>query len=116
MVPKRETSLHEFEVQNHHGDVNIDQVPIRKLLNINGDVDFSATDEFVNSGTLHQDNTRTFRPYKTADTEISNIQGSISCWFLRTNLEISSVSGKLDVRNEFGDTRVTLKKKPTAED
>ena len=104
-----------FEVQDHQGDVNVDQVPIRKLVNIKGDVNFTATDEFVNSGTSYRDNTRTTRSFDTADTEIKDIQGALSCWFLRTNLAIDNVTGKLDVRNEFGDTQLTLNGDASAE-
>ena len=97
-----------FEVRGVNGNVVIDQVPIRKLTNVSGDVDFLATNEFVNSGTMHRNNNRHARHDATATTQLSTINGNVDAWFLRTNLRLSKIKGSLDIKNEFGDTWLNL--------
>lgn len=99
-----------FEVGNIKGDVVIDQAPIRKLFKISGNIEFVATDEFVNSGTTHEGGTRTAHSFDTQATEIRDVDGNLSAWFLRTHLSLQGIAGIIDVRNEFGDTELSLDK------
>ncbi len=95
-----------FEVRNIDGDVTIDQAPVRLLDGVSGNVRFTATDEFVNSGTRHVDDSRTAYSFETKATEISNVQNNLVAWFLRTNLRVTGVGGVIDIRNEFGSTEL----------
>jgi hypothetical protein len=97
-----------FEVLDVTGDVVIDQAPVRTLVGVKGNVDMIATDEFVNSGTRHADGTRTAYSFSTASTEIIDVTGDLHAHFLRTNLQIKTVRGVIDVQNEFGDTKILL--------
>jgi hypothetical protein len=97
-----------FEVRGVQGDVVIDQVPIRKLTNVSGNVDFIATKEFVNSGMMHSNGTRHARHFATATTRMSTIKGNVKAWFLRTDLRLSKIKGSVNVKNEFGDTWINL--------
>lgn len=99
-----------FIVSNITGNVTIDQVPVRGLANVNGNVVFVATEEFVNHGTRYQGGNRTAYSFETASTSICNVTGSFKARFLRTNLEVKNVEGAIDVQNEFGDTNFKLEK------
>lgn len=97
-----------FAVDGVKGNVAIDQVPVRALSNVTGDVDYVATDEFVNSGTRHANDMRTFSTYPTHETRIERIDGDLRAEFLRTELTLSEIHGAIDVVNRFGATRLTL--------
>jgi hypothetical protein len=97
-----------FTVRGVQGNVNIYQVPVRKLSKVNGDVRLVATDEFVNSGTHHENNTRTYSSYETHTTEIDHVEGDLQATFLRTDLRLSDIKGALDVVNHYGPTQLTL--------
>ena len=98
----------EFTVHGVKGNVTIDQVPVHSLSQVTGDVRFSATNEFVNSGTHHQSNMRTFSPYQTHVTQVANINGDLFAKFLRTDLRLSAIRGRLDVINQYGTTRLAI--------
>ncbi len=95
-----------FEVANIDGNVVVDQAPVRKLVGVNGNVRFQATDEFVNSGTRHENGLRTAYSFRMQATEISSVSGNLTAWFLRTDLSLRDIRGSLDVRNEFGSTNL----------
>ncbi len=96
-----------FIVRGVKGNVIISQVPVRKLSLVTGNVHFTATNEFVNSGTGHRNRTRSFAPYATHATEIEHVDGDVHATFLRTQLKLSAIKGSLDVTNRFGSTELT---------
>jgi hypothetical protein len=64
----------------------------------------------VNTGTVHDaargDRTLYTPPPRTLTCR--NIDGGLTAWFTRADLKVEKVSGRLDVRNEFGNTAVTV--------
>lgn len=88
-----------FEVSGVKGSVKIDQVSVRRLPEVTGNVNISATNEFVNSGTHHENDTRTFATYKTHTTDINHISGDLKAVFLRTELRLNAIGGMIDVIN-----------------
>ena len=99
-----------FSVRGVRGNVVVAQAPVRELSVVTGNVRITSTDEFVNSGTSHRDNTRSYRPYDTHSTLITNIGGNLEANILRTNLKLIEIKGTLDVTNEFGTTDIELRK------
>ena len=97
-----------FTVDGVKGNVVIDQAPIRTLSNVTGNVEYVATDEFVNSGSRHEGSMRTFSTYPTHDTRIERIGGKLRADFLRTDLTLAEIRGLIDVINRFGTTRLVL--------
>ncbi|MEM9659371.1 MAG: hypothetical protein AAF961_13520, partial [Planctomycetota bacterium] len=93
-----------FEVRGVEGSVTIDQVPVRLLSQVAGNVTLSATNEFVNSGTHHANRSRTFSCYATHTTRIEHIGGDLQAAFLRTELHLKAIAGLIDVVNEYGTT------------
>lgn len=97
-----------FKVHGVKGNVTIDQVPVRHLSTVTGNVRFQATNEFVNSGTHHENGTRTYSPYVTHATRIDHIDGHLQARFVRTNLRLDAIQGSLDVINQFGTTHLSV--------
>ena len=97
-----------FTVRGVKGDVTISQAPVRELSAVSGDVRITATDEFVNSGTLHGGGTRTFSTYEMHTTKIDQVGGDLQATILRTNLQLAAIGGAVDVVNEFGDTQYSV--------
>ena len=99
-----------FTVRGVNGNVTIDQVPVRVLSEVTGDVRYMATNEFVNSGTNHVNDTRTFSTYGTHLTQIDHISGNVQAVFLRTELKLTAIEGLLDIVNHYGPTHLTVDK------
>ncbi len=97
-----------FEVRKIDGNVVVNQAPVRILDEVSGNVQITATEEFVNSGTHHQGGFRTAYSFETQSTTISNVRKDLRGWFLRTDLHLSNLGGVIDVRNEYGETHLEL--------
>jgi len=97
-----------FTVRGVNGNVTITQVPVRVLSEVTGDVLFTASNEFVNSGTHHGRAGRTMSSYETHKTRIDHIGGDLQATFLRTDLSLSAIKGTLDVTNHYGSTHLTV--------
>jgi hypothetical protein len=97
-----------FVVKGVKGNVTIDQAPVRVLSDIAGNIRFTATNEFVNSGTMNSNDTRTFSNYETHATQIDRVGGDVRAEFLRTDLKLTAIKGVLDVVNSFGSTHLTV--------
>jgi hypothetical protein len=82
--------------------------------NVTGDVSLVATKDFANSGTQHDGGAHPSRLLRThyyfppLDCLCKNIHGDLNIWFNRVDLAIEGVTGKIDVRNEFGDSTLTI--------
>lgn len=97
-----------FTVRGVKGNVTIDQAPVRVLSNVSGNVRFTATDEFVNSGTHHEGGRRTSYFFSTQTTEIDHIGGDLQATFLRTDLKLSAIGGVMNVVNRYGTSQLTV--------
>ena len=100
----------QFAVRGVKGNVTIDQVPVRALSGVTGNVRYTATNEFVNGGTNHEGGLRSRFSYATDVTRIDNVQGSLIADFLRTDLKLAAIGGLVDVVNRYGTTELTLNK------
>src|SRR5271166_607776 len=63
-----------------------------------------ATVEYANTGTHYEDGKRTTIIPQPRECVIDKIEGNLTAWFARVNLQIGSVTGVVDVKNEAGDT------------
>jgi hypothetical protein len=68
----------QFAVRGVKGNVAIDQVPVRALSGVTGNVHYTATNEFVNGGTNHENDLRTRYSFGTDVTRIDHVQGNVS--------------------------------------
>jgi hypothetical protein len=98
----------QFEVVGVSGNVTSDQVPVRRLAKVGGNAVFRLTDDLVNSGTLHTGGTRTFAPYAMQPARIEEVAGDLTASFLRTEVDLQKLGGRVDVTNRFGTTRWEL--------
>ncbi len=97
-----------FEIANHVGPVRVEHVPIQKIDHVQGDVRLLLTEEFSNTGTTNQGNWRLMFAPAPNELDCTNIIGGLSAWCGRMNLKLAGISGPIDVRNEFGDTVLTV--------
>jgi hypothetical protein len=99
-----------FVVRDLAGPLTAVNVPLDLVDGVRGDVTLNCTTEMVNTGTVH-DAARGDRTLYTPPPRAltcRNIDGGLTAWFTRSDLKVEKVSGRLDVRNEFGNTAVTL--------
>jgi hypothetical protein len=97
-----------FEILDHVGPIQLQHVPIQKIDHVQGDVRLMLTDEFSGGGTTSQGDWRILFPGAPQELVCSNITGGFSAWCGRISLKLAGLVGPIDVRNEFGDTVVTL--------
>lgn len=97
-----------FEVRKIDGNVTVFQAPVRILDEVSGNVQITATEEFVNSGTHHEAGFRTTYSLEPQATKISNVKKNFTGWFLRTDLHLHNLGGVIDVQNEYGETHLEV--------
>jgi hypothetical protein len=111
----------EFKVQGVEGSVVIDDYPITLIENVSGNVHIVSTMDYANSGTMHDGGSlpnsvlRTHYFYPALRCKCKDVRGDLTGWFNRVNLNVENVSGKVDLRNEFGDTTLTINGKVAAQ-
>lgn len=100
----------DFAIRDIDGDVLIDQVPIRVIAGVRGNVEIRQTDEFTNTGTMHRGKFRTSTSPAPDPTTIREVSGNLRGEFVRADLYLKEVSGTIDVINEYGNTELTIEK------
>lgn len=99
-----------FAVRNVAGPLTVYNVPLDQVVGVHGDVTLMCTTELVNTGTLHdaRRGERTLYTPPARALVCQNVDGDLTAWFTRSDLTVDAVGGRLDVRNEFGNTAVTV--------
>jgi hypothetical protein len=109
----RKTSAnHPFQVRQLEGSLRIKQVPLDVIDGVAGNVEITATVDLADHGTRHGGGAITGTRQPPLACACKNIRGDFVAWFGRVNLELENIEGRIDVRNEFGDTKVTVKGRP----
>jgi hypothetical protein len=93
-----------FRVRNLNGDLTADNVPLDLVDSVHGNVQIISTLELANTGVQHEGGQRTAYTPPPRVLVCRNIDGDFSAWFTRGDLKLTDISGRIDVRNEFGDT------------
>jgi hypothetical protein len=94
----------EFSLVDIVGPLSVFNVPLDRIENAAGDVTIESTVEYANTGTTHADGRRVAYTPPPRSCTISGVRGDLTAWFSRVNLHVSGVTGRIDVRNETGDT------------
>lgn len=102
----------EFSVVGVKQPLAVFNVPLDRIENAAGDVTIVATVEYANTGTTHSDGKRVAYTPAPRGCVIAGVGGDLSAWFSRSNLHVSGVQGKIDVRNEAGDTVIDAQTLP----
>jgi len=87
-------SEREFRIRGLHGSLTTEDVPIQRLEDVVGDVSIVLTAD-SDSGVRRQ---------------YQKITGDLRAWFCRADLHLEEIAGTIDVKNEFGDTLLVVKK------
>lgn len=98
-----------FQIRDVHGSLTVDQVPIQVVENIEGNVSITATEEFSNTGTHHEDDWRIAYAPPPFPCSCRKIAGDFSASFGRFDLTLEDVTGAVNVRNSFGNTVFTAR-------
>lgn len=98
----------QFAIRNVHGPVTIDNAPIDVIDSVHGNVTITGTMELANTGTTHENGERTSYTPPPRTLTCGNIEGDLSGWFIRSDLKLKAITGRIDVRNDFGDTTLEV--------
>ncbi|HWE95037.1 MAG TPA: hypothetical protein VG269_13810 [Tepidisphaeraceae bacterium] len=98
----------QFAIRDVHGPVTIDNAPIDVIEGVHGNVTISGTMELANTGTTHENGERTSYTPPPRTLTCGNIEGDLTGWFIRSDLKLKAITGRIDVRNDFGDTTLQV--------
>ncbi len=92
------------EVSKLNGSLSADNITIHRLDGVKGDVSIVAMAYGGNTSTVHDDRGITIEPGPIRLAEYQNIDGNLRVRFVRADLTVGRVSGRIDVENDFGPT------------
>ena len=97
-----------FEVRGLKGNLISRDFPLQTVTSVTGHVTIEATQEFgvEGAGTRHFDNLRDFTSARPLEVQVDQVSGGVDLRFGRVLLALRDIQGKVNVRNEFGDTRL----------
>jgi hypothetical protein len=106
----------ESRIRGVTGSLAARNIPLHTIENVSGDVSFSCTVDLANSGTTHDGGSepgqllRTHHVFQALPCFVKNVGGNFQAWLCRVELDVQDISGQINIRNEFGDTRLTMAK------
>jgi hypothetical protein len=111
----RTASDEPFQVRSLEGSLRVKQVPLDLIDGVTGNVNIVATvDHSIRvtswgTGTGAIVGTR----YPPLPCVCKNVGGDLVGWFGRVDVQLEGIQGRIDVRNEFGDTKLTIAGPPS---
>lgn len=93
-----------FSIHGLQGSLTVKNAPLDVIDSVTGNVTIVSTIELANTGTQHEDGRRTSYTPPPRQLVCQEIAGDFTAWFSRVDLKLSGITGRIDVRNEFGDT------------
>jgi len=106
----------ESRIHGVTGSLAARNIPLHAIEDVSGDVSLTCTVDLANSGTTHDGGSdpgqvlRTFHVFQAVPCSVKDIGGGFQAWLCRVDLKLENVAGRIDVRNEFGETRLTMTK------
>ncbi len=94
----------QYVISKLTGSMTAANIAINRLDSVKGDVSIVATAYAGNTSTAHDDRGITIEPGPIRSAEYQNIDGDLRVRFVRTDLTVGRVSGRIDVENDFGRT------------
>jgi hypothetical protein len=104
-----------FQVRGLEGPLTVRQMPLDLIENVTGNVNITSTIDLSGRTTRHDNATglMTMRHEPPLACTCKNIDGDFAAWFGRTGLQLEKIRGRIDVKNEFGDTKLRVDEVPT---
>jgi hypothetical protein len=104
----------EFAIRDLHGSLFVRDSPLHVVEGVDGNVQITSTRDFANSGTSYDGGSQPGQVLRLShfsralSSACKGIRGDFIAWFGRVDLQLEDIGGRIDVRNEFGDTRLIL--------
>ena len=99
-----------FAIRDVQGPVTIDNAPLDVIEAIHGNVTITGATEMVNTGENYSGGQHTMYTPAPRTLTCSNVDGDFTAWFVRSDLKLKGIGGRIDVRNDFGDTLLDVDK------
>jgi hypothetical protein len=97
-----------FQVRDVRGSLTVENAPLDLVEAVHGNVLIRSTTEMVNGSTHFEKGQRTINAAAPRVLTCRKIDGDLTAWFTRSSLELGSIAGRIDVKNEFGDTTLVV--------
>jgi len=102
-----------FQVRSLDGSLRVKQVPLDVIDGVTGNVNITATMDLSDRGTSHSGGRMIGTRQPPLACICKNVGGDFVGWFGRVDVQLEGIQGRIDVHNEFGDTRVAVTGRPT---
>ncbi|HIE95828.1 MAG: hypothetical protein ABGZ53_15945 [Fuerstiella sp.] len=98
----------QFAIRNHTGDITYSNVPMDVIEHVAGNVNITAATEMANTGSHHSGGNWTLHTPAPRRLMLSDISGTLTARFTRSDLHVDAIAGVLNIRNDFGDTHCSI--------
>jgi hypothetical protein len=102
-----------FQVRNLTGSLLVRQVPLDVIDGVTGNVNIVGTVELSGTSTRHSGGAVVGMREPALACSGKNVSGDFVAWFQRVDLQLEKIGGRIDVRNEFGDTKLQVDGAPS---
>lgn len=96
-----------FRVRGLEGSLAMHHVPLDLIEDVTGNVTIAFTSDLSGHSTRAGQGGRALTHEPPLACACRNIGGDLTAWFARADLQLEKIGGRIDVRNEFGDTKLT---------
>ncbi len=90
-------------VKDHEGALTVENIALETIDRVRGNVSVTVSADLGNAGIRHGDGCKTQYFELPASYDYRDIEGDLVASLLNVNLQLSNVSGRLDVTDDFGD-------------
>jgi hypothetical protein len=94
-------------VSNLHGSLNVYNLRLELVETIHGNVNIQSTITAVPSTSLGN-GVRIVAPPAPPVLTCRNVEGNLTAWVMRDELNLEAIAGRIEVKNDFGKTTLTL--------
>ncbi len=99
-----------FLIKDLEGNLRVKNALLHSVENVNGNVLIENTISRSLGGSSQPWHTKIMSSGSSVETSFKNIKGDLKLWFQKADLKIESVTGQIDVLNEFGNTELIFEK------
>ncbi len=93
-----------LQVRDLHGSLSSENVPLNFISTIRGNVKIVCTAELSGSGSRSKGDEHIIDNSRMRELICQNVDGDVTAWIARADLMLTDITGRIDIKNEFGDT------------
>ena len=99
-----------FDLKGLEGNLVCINFPLQTIKKVKGHVWVESTTEFgfQGAGTTYRDDLRDMTPSRQFQVDVDEVTQGVDLLYARVLLDLANIQGKINVKNEFGDTHLVV--------